>query len=129
MTAFLSILMFLGLSLRLSCFNGALCVNRVFSQLANIKDTGLMKDTMRRTANIRGDLRRRTTVLRTLQLMVMNGVVRRAEAGCVADRVDYEKYSAAPVSSLPSVTHEPAWFARFFRRRGESPVRRERDRI
>lgn len=91
-----------------------------------------MNDAMIRTVNIRGDLRRRTTVLRTLQLMVMNGVVRRAETDLPrhpADSAESETDGAALGSPMPPDTHEPTWFTRFFRRRGESPFKRARHRI
>lgn len=81
-----------------------------------------MKGAMKQTAGIRSDLRRRTKVLQSLQLMVMNGVVRRAEAGLPRqpdDSAESETDRAASVSPVPPVTHEPAWFTRFFRRRGE----------
>jgi len=89
---------------------------------SNVKDTGLMNYAMRRTAGIPWDLRRRMMVLRSLQLMVMNGVVRRAEAGLpphLADGADRKMDTEASLSAMPPVNDEPAWFTRFFCRRAE----------
>jgi len=85
-----------------------------------------MKHVMRRTKGIRWDLWHRTTVRRSLEMLVMNRVVRRAE-------VDPPRYQSngvggkgapwRPESFLPSVSpEEPGWFARFFRRRADSSL-------
>lgn len=80
---------------------------------------------MRRTKGVRWDRWHHMVVLRSLQLMVLNGVVRRAEVDPpqhLDDCADIEADSEVSVSiSMPPVNlDEKGWFTRFFRRRAES---------
>ena len=76
-----------------------------------------MRKTMKQTKGIRWDRWRRMVVMRSLELMVMNGVVRRAEVDPprhLDDCADMEADPKASISSVPSVNlEEQSWFARF----------------
>lgn len=84
-----------------------------------------MKHAMRRTEGIRWDHWHRMAMMRSLELMVLNGVVRSAE-------VDPPQYSARRAdigtkprasSSMPLVNlDKQGWFTRFFRRRADVPI-------
>jgi hypothetical protein len=84
-----------------------------------------MKQVMRRTKGMRWDLWHRTAVTRSLEMLVMNRVVRRAEvdppryynniAGMKADR------KSSSSSAPPAGFYEGGWFTRFIRRRVGSP--------
>jgi hypothetical protein len=85
-----------------------------------------MKHAMRRTKGIRWDRWHRMVVLRSLQLMVMNGVVRRAEVDPPQHLNDCAEVDTDPEASLsiamaPVIVDEQGWFTRFFRRRADSP--------
>lgn len=79
-----------------------------------------MKHTMRRTTCICLDHRRRMVLLRSMQLMVINGVVRRAEVDPPRPRTDCENMHAdieASISSTPPASLDvQGWFIRLFRR-------------
>lgn len=75
-----------------------------------------MKRTMRRTAGISWEQRHRMVVMQSLQMMVMSGVVRRADLAPPLVPLD-----AAPGgldgqggSDASNDTAEPGWFARMF---------------
>mgnify|MGYP007082077957 FL=1 len=84
-----------------------------------------MKHVMRRTKGMRWDLWHRTSVTRSLEMLVMNRVVRRAEvdpprlrhdsAGMKADR------KSSSLSTPPANFYEGGWFTRLVRRRVGSP--------
>jgi len=82
-----------------------------------------MKYAMRRAKSVRWDRWHRMVVMRSLELMVMNGVVRRAEADPpqhLDDCADVEADPEASLSSIPPVNlDEQGWFTRFFRRRAD----------
>jgi hypothetical protein len=85
-----------------------------------------MKHVMRRTKGIRWDLWHRTVVTRSLEMMVMNRVLRHAEVDpprhcddTVGIEADSEE--SAPRSMPAVITDEPDWFSRFVRRRVSSP--------
>ena len=85
-----------------------------------------MKQAMRRTKSIRWDRWHHMVVLRSLQLMVMNGVVRRAEVDPpqrLGDCTDIEADPEVSVSiSMPRVNlEEQSWFTRFTCRQADSP--------
>ena len=84
-----------------------------------------MKYAMKRTEGIRWDRWRRRIVTRSLEMMVMNGVVRRAEVDpprYLNDCTDLEADPEASLSSMPSVNlEELSWFTRFSSRQTESP--------
>jgi hypothetical protein len=88
-----------------------------------LKDGGAMKNTMRRTEGIRWDRWHRMAMMRSLELMVLNGVVRSAEVDppqYPAGRAAMEVGSRAS-SSMPLVNLEKqSWFTRFFRRRADA---------
>jgi len=85
-----------------------------------------MKNVIRRTKGIRWDLWHRTAVRQSLEILVMNRVVRRAEVdppryrnGIPAIRVDRNATSAYS----PSVNFGgQGWFTRFFRRRADPSI-------
>ena len=82
-----------------------------------------MKYVMRRAKGVRWDRWHRMIVTRSLEMMVMNGVVRRAEVDppkhfdvCA----DSETDSETSVAAMPPVDlHEQRWYTRFFRRRAD----------
>ncbi|NWF71990.1 MAG: hypothetical protein HXY51_02945 [Nitrospirae bacterium] len=85
-----------------------------------------MKHVMRRTKGIRWDLWHRAVVTRSLELMVMNRVLRHAEVDplrhCddpVGIKADSEE--SAPRSMPAVITDELGWLSRFVRRRVGSP--------
>jgi hypothetical protein len=82
-----------------------------------------MGNTMRRTEGIRWDRWHRMAMMRSLELMVLNGVVRSAEVDppqYPAGRAAMEVGSRAS-SSMPLVNLEKqSWFTRFFRRRADA---------
>jgi hypothetical protein len=83
-----------------------------------------MKYTMRRTEGIRWDRWRRIAMRQSLQLMVINGVVRRAEVyphRHLDKCVDLDADSEASLSSVSDVTFdEQSWFTRFSCRQADS---------
>lgn len=89
------------------------------------KDTGSMKHLMRRTKGIRWDLWHRTTVTRSLEMLVMNRVVRRAEVDPPRQRLDSASMKADRKSSTrstpPANFDAGGWFTSFVRRRAGSP--------
>ena len=94
-----------------------------------VRNARPMKNAMRRTRGVRWDCWRRMVTMRSLELMVMNGVIRHAT-------VDPPQYldacadiEASPEDSLslpPVIIDEQGWFTRFFRRREFSPLTHER---
>jgi hypothetical protein len=82
-----------------------------------------MKYVMRRAKGVRWDRWHCMIVTRSLEMMVMNGVVRRAEVDppehfdvCA----DSETDSETSVAAMPPVDHhKQRWFTRFFRRRAD----------
>ena len=84
-----------------------------------------MKHVMRRTKGMRWDLWHRTSVTRSLEMLVMNRVVRRAEvdpprphhdnAGMKADR------TSPSLATPPADFYEGGWLTRLIRRRVGSP--------
>ena len=84
-----------------------------------------MGNTMRRTEGIRWDRWHRMAMMRSLELMVLNGVVRRAEVDPPqhpARRADIGTNPRAS-SSMPLVNlDKQGWFTRFFRRRADVPI-------
>ena len=89
------------------------------------KDSRPVKYDMRRTQGVRWDCRHGMVAVRSLELMVMNGVVRRAEVDPpqhLDDCADIDRDIAASLASIPpSIVDRQGWFTRFFRRRIESP--------
>jgi hypothetical protein len=89
-----------------------------------------MKHVMRRTEGIRWDRWHRMVVMRSLELMVLNGVVRSAEVDPpqhLANRADSETVPRASLPSLPLVQlDEQGWFTRFFRRRTDLHITQAR---
>jgi len=89
-----------------------------------------MKHTMRRTEGIRWDRWHRMVMMRSLELMVLNGVVRSAEVDPpqhLANRADSEAVPRAALPSLPLVQlDEQGWFTRFFRRRTDLHITQAR---
>ena len=81
-----------------------------------------MKYAVRRTAGIRWDRRHRMAMMRSLELMVLNGVVRSAEIDPPqhpARRADIGTNPRAS-SAMPLVNLDnQGWFTRFFRRRAD----------
>lgn len=96
------------------------------SVLGEGKHTGSMKHVMRRTKGIRWDLWHRTTVTRSLEMLVMNRVVRRAEVDPPRQRIDSAGMKAdrklSARSTPPANFAERNWFIRFFRRRADSSL-------
>lgn len=84
-----------------------------------------MKYAMRRTKGIRWDRWHRMVVMRSLQMMVMSRVVRRAELDPLQRLDDAAGIEADPEASLsamlPVNLDEQSWFTRFFHRRVDSP--------
>jgi hypothetical protein len=82
-----------------------------------------MRNAIRRTGGIRWDHWRRMAMMRSLELMVLNGVVRSAEVDppqYPAGRAAMEAASRAS-SSMPLVNLEKqSWFTRFIRRRADA---------
>jgi hypothetical protein len=82
-----------------------------------------MKYARRRTAGTRWD---RKAAMRSLQLMVVNGVIRRAEVfphRNLDKYVDLDADPEASVSSLSTATLDTqGWFTRFVGRQAESPL-------
>ena len=93
-----------------------------------IKDSGPMKYAKRGTRGIHWGRWRRRMVMRSLEMLVTSGVVRRAEVAPPqhSDRdecPDIEAGSEASVLPLSAVNLDaPGWFTRFVRRRGDSPL-------
>jgi hypothetical protein len=89
-----------------------------------------MKHAMRRTEGIRWDRWHRMVMMRSLELMVLNGVVRSAEVDPpqhLANRADSEAVPRASLPSLPLVQlDEQGWFTRFFRRRTDLHITQAR---
>lgn len=87
-----------------------------------------MTYTMRGTTVAR---RNRLATMRSLQLMVVNGVIRRAEVfphRNLDKYVDLDADPEAALSSLSAVTPEPHnWFARFSSRQADSPLTHARN--
>ena len=87
-----------------------------------------MKYTMRRTTAAR---RNRMATMRSLQLMVVNGVIRRAEVfphRNLDKYVDLDAYPEASLSSLSAVTPDRhRWFALFSSRPADSPLTHARN--
>ena len=85
-----------------------------------------MKHAMKRTTGIRWDRWHRMVVMRSLKLMVMNGVVRHAEVDPPQhfdDCAGIEEDPEASVSSMPPViVDEESWFTRFSCRQADSPL-------
>jgi hypothetical protein len=94
------------------------------------KDGGPMKLAVKRTEGIRWDRWHRTVVMRSLELMVMNGVVRHAEVDPPQhfdDHAVIEEDPEASVSSMPPViVDEESWFTRFSCRQADSPFMQAR---
>ena len=82
-----------------------------------------MRNTMRRTEGIRWDRWHRMAMMRSLELMVLNGVVRSAEVDPPqhpARRADIGTNPRASLS-MPLVNlDKQGWFSRFFRRRADA---------
>ena len=84
-----------------------------------------MKDVKKGTRGIRWNRWRRRMVMRSLEMLVTSGVVRRAEVDppqhcdeCPDIEMDLE----VSISSMPAVDLDaPGWFTRFVRRRVGSP--------
>jgi len=94
-----------------------------------VKEAGSKKHPMRRTAGIRWDRWHRMMVMRSLQMMVMSKVVRRAETDPpqhLDDSTDIEADPEASISMPPEFSDEEGWFTQFFRRRTASPIMHER---
>jgi hypothetical protein len=89
-----------------------------------------MKHAKRRIEGIRWDRWHRTFVMRSLKLMVMNGVVRRAEVDPhwrLDDCADIEEDPEASLPSMPPViVDEESWFTRFSCRQADSPLTQAR---
>jgi predicted alpha/beta hydrolase len=89
-----------------------------------------MKHVMRRTEGIRWDRWHRMVMMRSLELMVLNGVVRSAEVDPpqhFANRADSEAVPRASLPSFPLVQlDEQGWFTRFFRRRTDLHITQAR---
>ena len=87
-----------------------------------------MKYAMRRT---RGTRRDRMATMRSLQLMVVNGVIRRAEVfphRNLDKYVDLDADPEASWSSLSAVTPDQrSWFARFSSQPADSPLTHARN--
>jgi hypothetical protein len=88
-----------------------------------------MKNTMRRTEGIRWDRWHRMAMMRSLELMVLNGVVRRAEV----DPPQHPSVRSAigmdprPSSSIPLADlDKQGWFTRLFRKRADTPFTQAR---
>ncbi|MEP6891075.1 MAG: hypothetical protein ABI955_10330, partial [Nitrospirota bacterium] len=92
------------------------------------KEVRLMKYAMRRT---RGTRRDRMAAMRSLQLMVVNGVIRRAEVfphRNLDKYVDLDADPEASLSSLSAVTPDQhSWFARFSSRPADLPLTHARN--
>jgi hypothetical protein len=100
-----------------------------------VKNAGPRKYAMRRTEGIRWDRWHRKVVMRSLQMMVMSGVIRRAEvihhAGVDLlqhrdDCADIESDTEASLSMPPVIFDEQGWFTRFVRRRADLLINHER---
>ncbi len=91
-----------------------------------------MNDGKRRTAGIRWDRWHRLVTMQSLEMMVMNRVLRRAEIDPPRrrnDATDSRVGPDRPVSFLTPVNaDEQGWFTRFFRRRAESSFTHMRPR-
>jgi len=84
-----------------------------------------MKHATRGTKGIHWERWRRRVVMRSLEMLVTSGVVRRAEVDPPQHCDEYPDSEASPeasVSTAPAVNLEaPGWFTRFFHRRTSSP--------
>jgi len=89
------------------------------------KDLGPMKDVKKGTRVIHWGRWRRGMVMRSLEMLVTSGVVRRAEVDPPQHLDECLNSEAGPEESelsLPAVNIDaPGWFSRFIRRRSESP--------
>jgi hypothetical protein len=97
-----------------------------------VKNAGPMKYAMRRTEGIRWDRWHRMVVMRSLQMMLMSGVIRRAEVDLPQHRDDCADIEADPEASLsmpPVISDEQGWFTRFVRRRADLLINHERHTI
>ncbi len=81
---------------------------------------------MKRAKGVCWDSWHRMVALRSLQLMVMNGVVRHATVDppqrfdtCAAMKADLE--AAGSISLSTAIVDEQSWFTRIFRRQAGSP--------
>ena len=87
-----------------------------------------MKYAMRRTAGTRWD---RKAAMRSLQLMVVNGVIRRAEVFPHRNLDKYVDLDADPEAALSSMAvgtdDKQSWFTRFSCRQTESPFTHARN--
>lgn len=84
-----------------------------------------MKYAMRRTAGIRWDRWHRMVVMKSLQMMVLSGVVRRAEVDPPQHRddcahIETDPEASLPISMPPIIVDEQGWFTRFCHRRADS---------
>jgi len=85
-----------------------------------------MKDFKKGTRGVHWGRWRRGMVMRSLEMLVTSGVVRRAEVDPPQHRdecSDSEAGPEAPALSMPAVNLDKPgwWFSRFIRRRGDSP--------
>lgn len=94
-----------------------------------IKVAGSMKYVMRRAKGVRWDRWHRMVVMRSLEMMVMNGVVRRAEVDpppylddCADIETDTDTEASVSISVPPGIVDEQRWFTRYFRRRTDSSL-------
>jgi len=97
-----------------------------------VKNARPMKNAMRRTKGVRWGYWHRMVTMRSLQLLVMNGVVRRAAVDPPQRRDDCADMEANPEESIsipPAAVDEQGWFTRFFRRREYVLINHERHTI
>ena len=89
-----------------------------------------MKYLKKGTRGIQWNRWRRRMVMRSLEMLVTNGVVRRAEVDPPQYRAAYSKSASGSESSVSSILpvnlDASGWFTRFFRRRVGSPFTRVR---
>ena len=92
-----------------------------------INDVGTMKYAKRGTRGIHWGRWRRRMVMRSLEMLVTSGVVRRAEVDppqYLDERPESDTGPEASELSLPAVNlnlDAQGWFSRFVRRRADSP--------
>ncbi len=84
-----------------------------------------MKYARRRTEGIRWDRWHRMVVMKSLQMMVLSGVVRRAEVDPPLHRDDCVNIETDPealvsISMPPVIVDDQGWFTRFIHRRADS---------
>jgi len=94
-----------------------------------VKDAGPIKYVVRRAKGVRWDRWHRMVVMRSLEMMVMNGVVRRAEVDpsqhlddCAGIETDPDTEASVSISVPSGIVDEQSWFTRFFRRRTDSSL-------